>query len=84
MNMRNIKKIEALIPMLDKATDDVLAVLNLFERLGRIELTNMSTDDLKKYNAVAKLVNLLRLSASAICKKAKQNISVKQADLVRE
>lgn len=82
--MSNIDKIEALIPLLDHATDDALAVLNLFERLGKIELTDMSQDDLRKYNTVAKLVNLLRLSASAICKKANQNISVKQANLIRE
>lgn len=82
--MNNINKIESLIPLLDQATDDVLAVLNLFERLGRIELTDMSSDDLRKYNTVAKLVNLLKLTASAICKKANQNISVKQAGLVRE
>lgn len=82
--MNNIERIEALIPLLDHATDNVLAVLNLFERLGKIELTDMSTEDLRKYNTVAKLVNLLRLSASAICKKANQNISVKQANLKRE
>lgn len=73
-----------MIPLLDRATHDVLAVLNLFERLGKIELTDMTVDELRKYNTVAKLVNLLRLSASAICKKANYNISVNQADLVRK
>lgn len=74
--MSSIYKIEALIVLADKASEDLSELLGLAEKLGRIDILEPNLVEIKKYNLLAKLLNLLRETARTTSMVIKKNVSL--------
>lgn len=78
--MNDIYKIDALIVLADKAADDLYELMRLVEKLGKIEIHEPTLAEIKKYNVLAKLLNLLRERARTTSIKVKQSVSIQAVE----
>lgn len=78
--MSDIYKVEALIVLADKASDDISELYRLVSKLGRIELRDPTPTEIKKYNILAKSLNLLREAARSTSYEVKKNITIDVAE----
>lgn len=78
--MSDIYKIEALIVLANKASDDIAELFGLVKKLGRIELRDPTPLDIKKYNILATSLNLLREAARSTSLEVKKNITIEVAE----
>lgn len=74
--MDDIHKLEALIPVAERTCENIAELMNLMNKLGRIEIHTLSDENLGTFNALITLLNLLRDSASEVHRKAGRTISV--------
>lgn len=80
IDMSDIYKVEALIVLADKASDDLSELLRLAERLGKIEICQPTPMEIKRYNALAKLLNLLRETARTTSITVRRNVTIAVAE----
>lgn len=73
--MSETYKVEALIVLASKASDDLSELINLVEKLGKIYIQKSLTD-VRKYNILAKLLNSLRQKSRATSIRVKQIITI--------
>lgn len=78
--MSDIYKIEALIVLANRASDDLSELMKLVEKLGRIDIREPTLTEIKKYNVLAKLLNLLRERSRATSIRVKQNITIEAVE----
>lgn len=74
--MDDIHKLEALIPVAERACENIAELTNLMNKLGRIEIHTLSDENLNTFNTLISLLNLLRDSSNEVHRKAGRTISV--------